>query len=69
MSIIGEATGVLGLLGKAWSWVTSRVDPARGQAHRLIEAFEAYGIVRQLISRAVLVELRPTCSATKRRTL
>lgn len=53
MSIVGEATAALGLLGKAWSWVTSRRDPARGQAQRLIDAFEAYGIVRQQIPRVL----------------
>jgi hypothetical protein len=58
MSFVGEATGVLGLLGKAWSWVTSRRDPARGQAQRLIEAFEAFGIVRQQISRVMPDELK-----------
>lgn len=51
MSIVGEATGVLGLLGKAWGWLRDRLDPARVQAQRLIQAFEAYGIARQQIPR------------------
>jgi hypothetical protein len=51
MSIVGETTGALGLLSKAWGWVRDRFDPARVQAQRLIQAFEAYGIARQQIPR------------------
>lgn len=51
MSIVGEATGVLGLVGKAWGWLRDRIDPARVQAQRLIKAFEAYGVARQQIPR------------------
>ncbi len=51
MSIVGEATGVLRLAGKAWGWLRDRLDPARVQAQRLIQAFEAYGIARQQIPR------------------
>ena len=51
MSIVGEATSTLGLLGKAWGWLRDRFDPARVQAKRLIQAFEAYGIARQQIPR------------------
>jgi hypothetical protein len=51
MSIVGETTGALGLLGKSWGWLRDRLDPARLQAQRLIEAFEAYGIARQQIPR------------------
>lgn len=51
MSIVGEATGALSLLGKAWGWLRDRLDPARGQAQRLIQVFEAYGIARQQITR------------------
>jgi hypothetical protein len=53
MSIVGETTGALGLMGKAWGWLCDRVDPARAQAKRLIQAFEAYGIARQQISRSL----------------
>ena len=51
MSFVGEATGVFGLLGKAWNLLRDRLDPARAQAKRLIETFEAYGIARQQIPR------------------
>jgi hypothetical protein len=51
MSIVGEATSTLGLLGKVWSWLRDRVDPARMQAQQFIQAFEAYGIARQQIPR------------------
>ena len=51
MSIVGEATGALSLLGKVWDWLRDRFDPARVQAQRLIRAFEAYGIARQQIPR------------------
>jgi hypothetical protein len=51
MSIVGEATSTLGLLGKAWGWLRDRLDPTRVQAQRLIRAFEAYGIARQQIPR------------------
>ena len=49
MSIVGEVTGVFRLLGKAWNLLRDRLDPARAQAKRLIETFEAYGIARQQI--------------------
>ena len=42
---------MLGLLGKACGWLRDRLDPARVQAQRLIQAFEAYGIARQQIPR------------------
>lgn len=58
MSIVGEATGVFGLLGKAWNLLRDRLDPARAQAKRLIETFEAYGIARQQIPRLLPPELK-----------
>ncbi|MEZ5645600.1 MAG: hypothetical protein R3E99_10670 [Burkholderiaceae bacterium] len=58
MSIVGEATGVLGLLGKAWNLLRDRLDPARAQAMRLIETFEAYGIARQQIPRLLPDDLK-----------
>lgn len=58
MSIVGEATGALGLLGKIWDWLRDRLDPARAQAKRLIQAFETYGIARQQIPRLLPVELK-----------
>ncbi len=57
MSIVGEATGAMGLLGKAWAWLRDRLDPARVQAQRLIQAFEAYGIARQQIPRLLPASL------------
>jgi hypothetical protein len=51
MSVVGEATGVIGLLGKGWGWLEDRLDPARLSAKRLIAAFEAHGIARQQIIR------------------
>lgn len=51
MSVVEEATGVIGLLGKSWSWIEDRLDPARLSAKRLISAFEAHGIARQQIIR------------------
>jgi hypothetical protein len=41
MSFVGEAMGVFGLLGKSWSLLRDRFDPARAQAKRLIHTFEA----------------------------
>lgn len=58
MSFVGEATGVLGLLGKAWSLLRDRLAPTRAQAKRLIETFEAYGIARQQIPRLLPAELK-----------
>lgn len=58
MSLVGEATGVFGLLGKAWSLLRDRLDPARAQAKRLIDTFEAYGIARQQIPRLLPPELK-----------
>lgn len=58
MSIVGEATGVFGLLGKAWNLLRDRLDPARAQAKRLIETFESYGIARQQIPRLLPPELK-----------
>lgn len=58
MSLVGEATGVFGLLGKAGNLLRDRLDPARAQAKRLIETFEAYGIARQQIPRLLPAELK-----------
>jgi hypothetical protein len=58
MSFVGEATGVFGLLGKAWSLLRDRLDPARAQAKRLIHTFEAYGIARQQIARLLPPRLK-----------
>lgn len=58
MSIIGEATGVFGLLEKTWNLARDRLDPARAQAKRLIDTFEAYGIARQQIPRILPPELK-----------
>jgi len=58
MSIVGEATGLIGLLGKAWNMLRDRLDPARAQAQRLIETFEAYGIARQQIPRLLPPDLK-----------
>ncbi|WP_439586105.1 hypothetical protein [Hydrogenophaga sp.] len=58
MSFVGEATDAFGLLGKACNLLRDRLDPARAQAKRLIEAFEAYGIARQQIPRLLPPELK-----------
>lgn len=58
MSFLGEANGLFGLLGKTWNLLHDRLDPARAQAKRLIEAFEAYGIARQQIPRLLPAELK-----------
>ena len=58
MSFVGEATGVFSLSGKAWNLLRDRLDPARAQAKRLIETFEAYGIARQQIPRLLPAELK-----------
>lgn len=58
MSFVGEATEMLRLLGKAWNQLRDRLDPARTQAKRLIETFEAYGIARQQIPRLLPAELK-----------
>lgn len=58
MSFVGEATGVFGLLAKAWNLLRDWQDPARAQAKRLIETFEAYGIARQQITRILPPELK-----------
>lgn len=58
MSFVGEATGVIGLLGKAWGLLRDRLDPARAQAKRFIDTFEAYGIARQQIPRLLPPELK-----------
>ncbi|AOF87620.1 hypothetical protein BSY239_3405 [Hydrogenophaga sp. RAC07] len=58
MSFVGEATGVFGLLGKTWSLLRDRLDPARAQAKRLIETLETYGVARQQIPRLLPHELK-----------
>ena len=58
MSFVGEATGVFGLLGKSWSLLCDRLDPAQAQAKRLIDTFEVDGIARQQIPRLLLPELK-----------
>lgn len=51
MSVVGETSSIIGLLGKGWDWLEDRLDPARLSAKRLIAAFEAHGIKRQQIIR------------------
>ena len=51
MSVVGEASSIIGLLSKGWGWLEDRLDPARLSAKRLIAAFEAHGIKRQQIIR------------------
>jgi hypothetical protein len=51
MSVVGEVTGVWGLLTKAWDWRQERKDPTYRCANRLIRAFEAHGIKRQQVMR------------------
>lgn len=63
MSIIGETSRAIGLLDKAWNLVRDRLDPARAQAKRLIETFEAYGVARQQIPRILPPELKLPNSA------
>jgi len=46
------------LLKRGIDLVQDRRDPVRGQAKRLIAAFEAYGIARQQIARVLPVELQ-----------
>ncbi len=58
MSIVGEASGVFGLLEKAWNLLRDRLGPARAQAKRLIVTFEAYGVARQQIPRLLPAELK-----------
>jgi hypothetical protein len=58
MSFVGEATGVFGLLDKAWNLLRDRLDPARALAQRLIETFEGYGIARRQIPRLPPPELK-----------
>lgn len=58
MSVVGEVTDVLRLLGKTWNLLRDRMDPARAQAKRLIETFEVFGIARQQIPRLLPPELK-----------
>lgn len=59
MSVVGEVTGVWGLLTKAWDWHQERVDPAYRCANRLIRAFEAHGIKRQQVMRLLVPQALP----------
>jgi hypothetical protein len=58
MSIVDEATGVIGLLEKAWNLLCDRLDPTRALAQRTIETFKAYGIARRQIPRLPPPELK-----------
>ena len=57
MSILGDGKSIVDLLTRGWTWVQDRRDPARVQAKRVIDAFEAHGIVRQQIARVLPPEL------------
>jgi hypothetical protein len=57
MSIISEATGVAGLLGKVWDWYQERRDPAYLSAKRFIASFEAHCVKRQQIIRLLPVPI------------
>ncbi len=59
MSVVGEITGVLGQLAKAWDWYQERKDPAYRCANRLIRALEAHGIKRQQIMRLLSPQALP----------
>lgn len=59
MSVVGEVTGVWGLLTKAWGSYQERKDPAYRGANRLIRAFEAHGIKRQQIMRLLASQALP----------
>ncbi len=59
MSVVGEVTGVWGLLTKGWDWYQERVDPVFRSASRLICAFEAHGIKRQQIMRVLPQQTLP----------
>jgi len=59
MSVVGEVTGVWGLLTKAWGWYAERRDPAFRCASRLIHAFEAHGITRPQIMRVLPLQGMP----------
>lgn len=63
MSVVDEINAVVELLSKAWRRRENQRDPARAQARRLIETFEAYGIARQQIPRVLPPELKLPNSA------
>jgi hypothetical protein len=51
MDILGIAKFGLEILGKLFSWRRNRKNPIRQQAQRVLEAFEAHGILKQQIPR------------------
>ena len=59
MSVVGEVTGVWGLLTKTWDWYQERADPVFRSASRLMRAFEAHGIKRQQITRVLPQQALP----------
>ncbi len=59
MSVVGEVTGVWGLLTKTWDWYQERADPVFRSASRLMRAFEAHGIKRQQIMRVLPQQALP----------
>lgn len=56
--MLGEFKSAVEMLTRGWQWGADRRDPARLQAARLIEAFEAHGIKRQQIARLLPKELQ-----------
>ncbi len=58
-----DAPKWIGLLECGIDLVQDRRDPVRGQAKRLIAAFEAYGIARQQIARVLPADLQITPSS------
>jgi hypothetical protein len=60
MEWLQTANSVLGPLGRLISWLQNRANPARRQAARVLEAFEAHGFERTQINRLLPADLQLT---------
>ncbi|MCQ4257943.1 hypothetical protein [Stutzerimonas stutzeri] len=60
MELLQTANSLLGPFGRLVSWLQNRANPARRQAARILEAFEAHGFERTQINRLLPADLQLT---------
>ncbi|WP_418643481.1 hypothetical protein [Stutzerimonas kunmingensis] len=60
MELLQTANSLLGPFGRLVSWLQNRANPARRQAARILEAFEAHGFERTQINRLLPANLQLT---------
>lgn len=60
MELLQAASSLFGSLARVGGWLQNRANPARRQAARILEAFEAHGFERTQINRLLPADLQLT---------